>query len=57
MSVHIGAEIEDVDLTQPLLAGTVSEIRQALLKWKVVFSETSISIISSRFSLRAILAL
>jgi taurine dioxygenase len=37
MSVHIGAEIEGVDLTQPLAAEIVSDIRQALLKWKVVF--------------------
>ena len=37
MSVHIGAEIEGVDLSQPLSAETVSTIRQALLKWKVVF--------------------
>lgn len=37
MSVHIGAEIEEVDLTQPLSAETVSEIRRALLQWKVVF--------------------
>ena len=37
MSVHIGAEIEGVELTQPLSAETVSKIREALLKWKVVF--------------------
>ncbi len=37
MSVHIGAEIEDVDLTQPLATEIVNDIRQALLKWKVVF--------------------
>ena len=37
MSVHIGAEIEGVELSQPLSAETVSTIRQALLKWKVVF--------------------
>ena len=37
MSVHIGAEIEGVELAQPLSAETVSKIRQALLKWKVVF--------------------
>ena len=33
MSVHIGAEIEGVDLAQPLSTKTVREIRQALLKW------------------------
>ena len=37
MSVHIGAEIEGVDLSQPLDAETVAEIRTALLAWKVVF--------------------
>ena len=37
MSVHIGAEIEGVELSQPLSSETVSKIRQALLKWKVVF--------------------
>jgi alpha-ketoglutarate-dependent taurine dioxygenase len=37
MSVHIGAEIEGVDLSQPLSTEIVSDIRQALLKWKVVF--------------------
>ena len=37
MSVHIGAEIHGVDLTQPLSADEVTAIRQALLKWKVVF--------------------
>ena len=37
MSVHIGAEIEGVELSQPLSAEAVSKIRQALLKWKVVF--------------------
>ena len=37
MSVHIGAEIEGVDLSQPLDAETVAEIRAALLAWKVVF--------------------
>jgi taurine dioxygenase len=34
---HIGAEIEGVDLRQGLSDGAVSEIRAALLKWKVVF--------------------
>ncbi|GIT26023.1 MAG: hypothetical protein CM1200mP41_20670 [Gammaproteobacteria bacterium] len=37
MSVHIGAEIEDIDLTQSLSTETISCIREALLKWKVVF--------------------
>ena len=37
MSVHIGAEIEGVDLSQELSTKTVREIRQALLKWKVIF--------------------
>jgi alpha-ketoglutarate-dependent sulfate ester dioxygenase len=32
-----GAEIHGVDLSQPLDERTVAEIRQALLRWKVVF--------------------
>lgn len=32
-----GAEIHGVDLSQPLDDATVAEIRQALLRWKVVF--------------------
>ena len=34
---HIGAEIHGVDLTKPLEASVVAEIRATLLKWKVVF--------------------
>ncbi|HEV2675374.1 MAG TPA: TauD/TfdA family dioxygenase [Aliidongia sp.] len=34
---NIGAEIEGVDLTKPLSAAVVEEIREALLVWKVVF--------------------
>ncbi len=34
---HIGADIDGVDLTQPLGAKTIAEIRAAFLKWKVVF--------------------
>jgi taurine dioxygenase len=34
---HIGAEIQGVDLARPLTDAAVSEVRQALLKWKVVF--------------------
>ncbi|MCZ6874586.1 MAG: TauD/TfdA family dioxygenase [bacterium] len=37
LSIHIGAEIDGVDLTQPLTPEEVQEIRAALLKWKVVF--------------------
>ncbi len=37
LSVHIGAEIDGVDLTQPLATAQVNAIRQALLDWKVVF--------------------
>jgi taurine dioxygenase len=36
-SIHIGAEIDGVDLSHPLAPTTVEEIRAALLKWKVVF--------------------
>jgi alpha-ketoglutarate-dependent sulfate ester dioxygenase len=34
---HIGAEIRGVDLSRPVSDAAVKEIRQALLKWKVVF--------------------
>ncbi|MEX2254361.1 MAG: TauD/TfdA family dioxygenase [Acidimicrobiia bacterium] len=37
MSGHIGAEIDGVDLTNPLDPGVVAEIRSALIEWKVVF--------------------
>lgn len=37
MTVHIGAEISGVDLTSPLPGDAVDEIRQALLRWKVIF--------------------
>ncbi len=36
-SLHIGAHIGGVDLTQPLAPETVREIRAALLQWKVLF--------------------
>lgn len=36
-SVHIGAEIRGVDLTQPLPERQVADIRAALLQWKVLF--------------------
>lgn len=37
LSVHIGAEIGGVDLTRPLPERQRAEIREALLRWKVVF--------------------
>jgi alpha-ketoglutarate-dependent sulfate ester dioxygenase len=37
MSGYIGAEIFGVDLSTPLDAATVADIRATLLKWKVVF--------------------
>jgi len=36
-AVHIGADIYGIDLTQPLSDTQVSEIRAAVLRWKVVF--------------------
>ncbi|MEE3718834.1 TauD/TfdA family dioxygenase [Tumidithrix elongata RA019] len=36
-STFTGAEIEGVDLSKPLSEQAVKEIREALLKWKVVF--------------------
>lgn len=37
ISGHTGAEIHGVDLTAPLDDATVAAIREALLRWKVVF--------------------
>ena len=37
LSLHTGAEIEGVDLKQPLAPETAKEIWAALLKWKVIF--------------------
>jgi taurine dioxygenase len=37
MAIHIGAEIRGVDLSRPLPPEHVSAIRNALLRWKVVF--------------------
>ncbi|NKC13585.1 MAG: TauD/TfdA family dioxygenase [Gammaproteobacteria bacterium] len=37
LSLHIGAEIGGVDLTEPLPPAQLAAIRAALLKWKVVF--------------------
>lgn len=37
VTIHIGAEIDGVDLRKPLSAQAAKEIRAALLKWKVVF--------------------
>jgi len=37
LSIHIGAEIGGVDLTRPLPPEQVRDIRETLLKWKVVF--------------------
>jgi alpha-ketoglutarate-dependent sulfate ester dioxygenase len=37
ITLHIGAEIKGVDLKQPLLPGQQRAIRDAFLKWKVVF--------------------
>jgi taurine dioxygenase len=37
LTLHIGAEIRGVDLKKPLSAQQVKEVRDAFLKWKVVF--------------------
>ncbi|MFT5449543.1 MAG: alpha-ketoglutarate-dependent taurine dioxygenase [Gammaproteobacteria bacterium] len=37
LSIHTGAQIGGVDLSQPLPAEQVRDIRAALLKWKVIF--------------------
>ena len=37
LTINIGAEISGVDLSRPLSAAEVADIRAAFLKWKVVF--------------------
>ena len=37
LTLHIGAQIDGVDVTQPLDENTINLIRAALLKWKVIF--------------------
>ena len=37
LSIHVGAEIGGVDLTRPLPTQQIQDIRDALVKWKVVF--------------------
>jgi len=37
LTLHIGAEIRGFDLRQPLTPQQVKEVRDAFLKWKVVF--------------------
>src|ERR1700755_2723387 len=37
LTLHIGAEIRGVDFTKPLPPQQVKEVRDAFLKWKVVF--------------------
>ena len=37
LTLYIGAEIRGVDLTKPLPPRQVKEVRDAFLKWKVVF--------------------
>src|SRR6516162_10628971 len=37
LTLHIGAEICGVDLSKPLPPEQVKEVRDAFLKWKVVF--------------------
>ena len=36
LTIHTGAEISGVDITQPLSQGDAGEIWDAFLKWKVV---------------------
>ena len=37
LTLHIGAEIRGIDLSTPLPPEQVKEVRDAFLKWKVVF--------------------
>src|SRR5271169_5796340 len=47
LTLHIGAEIRGVDLTKPLPPQQVKEVRDAFLKWKVVFFRNQHSIMRS----------
>lgn len=38
LTLHIGAEIEGLDLSAPLPPGPLDELQQALVSWKVVFA-------------------
>ena len=35
--LHIGAEIRGVDFAKPLPAQQLEEVREAFLKWRVIF--------------------
>ena len=37
LSAHIGAQIDGLDLQQPLRPSEIASVRQALLRWKVIF--------------------
>jgi len=37
LTLHIGAEISGVDLTKPLPPDQLTQVRDAFLKWKMVF--------------------
>ena len=37
LTLHIGAEIRGVDLTEPLPPDQLKAVRDAFLKWKVIF--------------------
>src|SRR5882724_5011782 len=37
LTLHIGAEIRGVDLSKPLPPEQLKEVREAFLRWKVVF--------------------
>lgn len=37
LTLHVGAEIEGVDFKAPVAADTITEIRRALVEWKVIF--------------------
>lgn len=37
LTLHIGAEIDDLDLSRPLSVDALNELQQALVTWKVIF--------------------
>ena len=37
LTLHIGAEIKCIDLTRPLAEHQLKAVREAFLKWKVIF--------------------
>ena len=48
LTLHIGAEIRGVDLTEPLPPDQLKAVRDAFLKWKVIFFRDQIDTSAER---------